>query len=102
MGILPVFAGRRTLAEPKADLDDVVRLHAHGVNPQTIVELHALGYDDLQADDAIRLNNHGVSPGFVRKLVEAGFDELTVAELIDIHNRGEADSMIRRRASLEG
>jgi hypothetical protein len=49
----------RQLEHPP-DLDDMVRLHAHGVTPALVRALRAAGHRDLTVDDLIHAQSHGL------------------------------------------
>jgi hypothetical protein len=43
-------------------MDALIRLRDHGVTPEYVRALKALGYDRLTEDDLVTLRDHGLTP----------------------------------------
>ena len=67
----------------------------HGVDPEYVRGLEALGYEGLPPDSLIRLRDHGVTPEYVRELKSSGQGRLSVDELIAVRDRGVTPDRIR-------
>ena len=50
----------------------------HGVDPDYIRGLAALGYKDLPLETLSRMRDHGVDPDYVRRVQQKGAGHLTV------------------------
>jgi hypothetical protein len=41
-------------------VDEVVRLHDHGLSPEYVAQIEASGFENLSVDQLVRLHDHGV------------------------------------------
>ena len=64
----------------------------HGVDPEYIRGMAALGYKGVPIDGLIRMRDHGVDPEYVRRLQQRGSGRLSVDELIQRRDRGDDGS----------
>jgi hypothetical protein len=60
----------------------------HGVTPQYIEELRALGYKDIPASKLIEMKIFGVTPDYIRKLEAAGYKDVPVDKMIKLRMSG--------------
>jgi hypothetical protein len=60
----------------------------HGVTPQFIEELRALGYKDISARQLIDMKIHGVTPDYIRKMEKAGYKGVPVEKLMKLRQSG--------------
>jgi hypothetical protein len=60
----------------------------HGVGPDFLQQMAALGYRDLSADDLVSLSIHGVSADYVRRLEQNGMSRLSADQLVRLRLAG--------------
>jgi len=60
----------------------------HGVTPQFIEELRALGYKDISAKQLIEMKIFGVTPDYIRKMEKAGYKGVPVEKLVKLRQSG--------------
>ena len=60
----------------------------HGVTPECIQELSALGYKDIPASKLIEMKIFGVTPDYIRKLEAAGYKGVPVDKMIKMKMSG--------------
>ncbi len=69
-------------------LPEILEMSRHGVTPEYIDEMAALGYPSLSAGQLIELRSHGVHPEYAKALAQAGFDELSTDQLVIMRSQG--------------
>lgn len=79
----------------------LVRTRDHGVDPDFIGELAALGYRDLPLDALVRARDHGVDADYIRGLSAAGYRGLPMETLVRMRDHG-VDVGFARRANAGG
>jgi beta-lactamase regulating signal transducer with metallopeptidase domain len=89
-------------------LEEHVSFKIHGVTPQEVRRLSALGFRKLSPDDVVSMKIHGVDAAYVEKLRSAGHGQLSAEDAVSarIHGvePGDADAWSRAgyaNASLE-
>lgn len=60
---------------PRLSPNQLIDFRIHGVTPEFVEELQALGFSRLSADDLVSMRIHGVTPEFIRAMRSAGVDE---------------------------
>jgi hypothetical protein len=60
----------------------------HGVTPQYIEELRALGYKDISAKDLIEMRIFGVTPDYIRKMEKAGYKGVPIEKMLKLRQSG--------------
>ena len=60
----------------------------HGVTPDFLQQLAALGYRDFSADDLVNLSIHGVSADYLRRLSQSGMARLSADQLVHLRIAG--------------
>jgi hypothetical protein len=60
----------------------------HGVTPEFINELRALGYSDIPAKKLIEMKIFGVTPDYIRKLQSQGYKDVPVDKMITLRQSG--------------
>jgi hypothetical protein len=65
----------------------------HGVTPEYINELRALGYSNIPASKLIEMKIFGVTPEYIRKLSEKGYDKIPLDKLLQLRTMG-ADKIL--------
>ena len=91
--LLKLAFGRITLgyikgvheALPAANLEDVIRLRNHGLDPDGIKAFVAAGF--TRVEDLTRLRSHGVTPEYATKARAAGYGK-TAEEITRLRNHG--------------
>jgi DNA-binding winged helix-turn-helix (wHTH) protein len=86
------FAGQRNLSLDDSfgnlSMEDLIKLHNHGVNAEFLREIRQEGYDAVTLDELIRLRNHGVDAEFIRRLKVQGMPKLSIDQLIKMRSSG--------------
>jgi hypothetical protein len=72
-------------ALPSANLEDVVRLRNHGLDPDGIKAFVAAGFS--RVEELTRLRSHGVTPEYATKARAAGYGQ-TAEEITRLRNHG--------------
>jgi len=67
----------------------------HGVTPQFIEEMRALGYKDLSAKQLIDMKIFGVTPDYIRKMEKAGYKGVPVEKLMKLRQSGADKSLLK-------
>ncbi len=75
-------------------VDELIKLRDHGVSPNFLKELKALGYGLPPVEMAIRLTDHGVRISYIKKLAEMGYKKLSFEELIRAADHGVRPEII--------
>ena len=60
----------------------------HGVTPEFLEQLSALGFRDFSADDLVTMSIHGVTADYVRRLRESGMTQLSADQLVRLRLAG--------------
>jgi hypothetical protein len=79
---------------------DLVRFRIHGVSPDMVRELRALGLDHVSAEDLVRMRIHAATPEFIRQMADSGYRNLTVESLVRFRIHGVTPEFVRDIASL--
>lgn len=89
---------------PRPDLDDLFRLRAHGVEPETIRAFADAGLGTIEVDALIRLRNHGIDAGYLRGMIEAGVDADDLEGVVRLHAHSVSPDEVAqlRAAGLPG
>lgn len=66
----------------KRSLDDHVAFKIHGVTPDSVRRMTALGLGKVTPDDALAFAIHGVDSAFVERLRSAGYERLSADEIV--------------------
>jgi hypothetical protein len=63
-------------------------MRIHGVSPEFVRELQALGYNRVPVEELVSMRIHGVTIDYAKKM-KAGYGGVTVDELVNmkIHGR---------------
>ncbi len=87
-GVTPEFLGAlAALGYKQASVNDLVSLKIHGATPEYISEMTALlGKQSL--DELVALRIHGVTPEFVRRFHEAGYPRISADEAVSLRIHG--------------
>jgi Antirepressor regulating drug resistance, predicted signal transduction N-terminal membrane component len=75
-------------------VDELIKLRDHGVTPNFLKELKALGYGLPPVEMAIRLADHGVRISYIKKLADMGYKKLSFEELIRAADHGVRPEII--------
>jgi len=67
----------------------------HGVTPQFIEELRALGYKDISARQLIEMKIFGVTPDYIRKMEAAGYKNVPIEKMIKLRQSGADKVFVR-------
>ena len=87
-------------APQRLTMQDLIRLHDHGVDADYIRELRQLGLTDLSINQIIELSNHGVDPDFIMAMRRLGFSNLPLDQLINLANHGVDPDYIQEMRAL--
>ncbi|HYH06491.1 MAG TPA: hypothetical protein VEK11_05445 [Thermoanaerobaculia bacterium] len=80
---------------PAADLRELTKLKAVGVDPAYLRDMRAVGVNITSASEARKLAGSGVTPAFVRELADAGYRDLSVRDLSRLAATGADAKFIR-------
>ena len=72
----------------KRPLDEHVSFKIHGVDPESLRRLFALGFGKLSPDDAVALKIHGVDAAYVEALHAAGYGEISADDAVSARIHG--------------
>jgi hypothetical protein len=64
------------------------QLRQQGAKPETIREIHALGFGPYSTQELIQFTNQGVRADLFRGFKEAGWKNLTPSEIVDVAHAG--------------
>ena len=78
---------------------ELIRARDHGVTPDYIEAMAAVGYKGLPIETLIRLRDHGVTPDYVEEARKRGFKDLPADEIIRLRDQGTGN---RRTGTGEG
>jgi hypothetical protein len=70
------------------DLEGIRKLHDHGVSPDYVAGIRASGLKDSGVDEIVRLHNHGIDVDYVRGVIASGVAELTLDGVVRLHAHG--------------
>ena len=77
-----------------------VELRAHGVDPDYVRELAALGYARLPVGSLKRLRSHGIDPDYIRSVQRLGYARPSLDELTSLRAHGiEVDEIINWKST---
>ncbi len=75
------------LGYPRMSLDELIAARDHGVSPEYVRELQGLGYR-LTLDELTTARDHGISPEYVRQVKAQGREGLSLGELVTLRQQG--------------
>jgi beta-lactamase regulating signal transducer with metallopeptidase domain len=81
--------------------DDLVAFRIHGVTPEFIAEISALGYAHSTPDELVALRIHGVTPEYAREMT-AIFGAVTLDDLVAFRIHGVTPESARSLKALFG
>jgi len=84
------FVGMKNLT-----LRDSIDLRNHGVRPEWVREIYALGFGPYAVRQLIEVRNHGAKTEFFRALKETGFAQADPKEIIEAVDHGLNASALR-------
>jgi beta-lactamase regulating signal transducer with metallopeptidase domain len=61
-------------APPRLTPERLIAFRIHGVTPEFVEEVKAMGFRDVTADQLVAMRIHGVTPAFARAMKAEGFD----------------------------
>jgi beta-lactamase regulating signal transducer with metallopeptidase domain len=76
-------------------VDEIIALKIHGVTPEYIRDLHAVGIDATSAE-LVSLRIHEITPEFVRELSAAGLSNLRVQDYLAARVQGVTPEFIQK------
>jgi beta-lactamase regulating signal transducer with metallopeptidase domain len=76
-------------------VDEIVALKIHGVTPEYIHELHAVGLD-ATSEELVSLRIHEVTPEFIRELSAAGLSHLRVEDYLAARMQGITPEFVQK------
>ena len=80
-------------------LDELVRARDHGVTPEYVQEIKALGFSAQTLEQFVRLRDHGVKSEYVKELRAAGYDKLAPEDIVRVRDHGVTAAYIRDLAA---
>ena len=83
----------------RASPDDLAALMRHGVTPEFLGSLAALGYKQATVDDLLALRIHGVTPEFISAM-NGFFGKLSPDELVSLKIHGVTPDFVRAMRTL--
>jgi bla regulator protein blaR1 len=90
----PVPGGTRALTD-----DELVAFRVHGVTPEFVRSIAALGYDRADPDDLVALKIHGVTPEYISEM-NAVFGKTPLEEHVSFKIHGVTSEEVRRLNAL--
>jgi hypothetical protein len=60
----------------------------HGIGPEYVRDLHALGYRGVALADLVRLRDHGVNPAWLRVVKARNSGTLSIDQLVSLRDHG--------------
>ena len=63
-------------------------MRIHGVSPDYVRDLKALGYDHVPIDKLVEMRIHGVTPDYIREVQQRGFKNVSIDDLIEMRIHG--------------
>ena len=101
-GVTPEFLGAlAALGYKQASVNGLLALKIHGVTPEYISEMTALlGKQSLDELDSLRI--HGVTPDFVRRFREAGYPQISADDAVSLRIHGVDPDAAAQWAKLAG
>lgn len=70
------------------DLEGITRLHDHGVPTEYVAGIGASGHSDAGVEGVLRLHDQGVDVDYVRGAVSSGLAETTLEGIVRLHAHG--------------
>jgi hypothetical protein len=70
-------------------LSELTRARDHGVTPDYIAAMGALGYKEVPIDNLIRMRDHGVTPEYVLEVQKPGIKNPSIDDIIRLRDRGD-------------
>ncbi len=101
-GVTPEFlAALAALGYKQASVQDLLALKIHGVTPEYISEMTALlGKQSL--DEIVSLRIHGVTPEFARRFHEAGYPQISADDAVSLRIHGVEPDDAAQWATITG
>jgi beta-lactamase regulating signal transducer with metallopeptidase domain len=84
---------------PRLSPEQLISFRIHGVTPEFIEEIRALGFSRVTADELTAMRIHGVTPDFVRATRAEGLTP-TIDEMIEFRIHGVTRAFIRELGAL--
>jgi hypothetical protein len=81
-------------------VDELVRLHDHGVEPSFLRQVDALGLGTLSIDQLIHMADHGIEPSFLREVYDLGLGALGIEEIAKLADHGVGARFLRELRDL--
>jgi len=72
----------------RPEIEDLFRLHAHGVGVDDVRAFAALGIQAIETDALLRLQSHGIEASYVRGMIDAGIALEDLDDMVRLHARG--------------
>ena len=82
-----------------ADVEQMVRLHDHGVDPDYVKPTIAAGIDAHDVEGILRLHDHGVPPEYTAGIKTSGLAQTEVEDVIRLHDQGIDTDYVRDLAA---
>ena len=96
-GVTPQFVRElRALGYSKLTAEQLVAFRIHGVTSDFVRELLNLGYTAVSSEQLVAMRIHGVTPRFIRELKDAGYENVPVEKLIEMRIHGIDVEFLRR------
>lgn len=101
-GVTPEFLGAlAALGYKRASVNDLLSLKIHGATPEYISEMTSL-LGKRSLDELVSLRIHGVTPDFVRRFHEAGYPRISADEAVSLRIHGADPDAAAQWATLLG
>lgn len=78
-----------------ADVEGMVRLHDHGVDPDYVKPTIAAGIDAHDVEGILRLHDHGVSPEYTAGVKASGLSQTDIEDIVRLHDQGIDTDYVR-------
>ena len=82
--------GARARGRPGSQLDEdqLIAFRMHGVTPEFIAKVEALGFKDPEPDQLVAMRVHGVTPEYIAEMKSRGMKDLTIDKLVNLRVHG--------------
>jgi len=85
---------------PRLTTGQLIAFRIHGVTPEFVEEVRALGFQGLSADELVSMRIHGVTPEFVREIRAEELGDLDVEKLLSFRIHGVTPEFVREVRAL--